>query len=98
MSPFTSESQARAKGRHYQVIGKAIHVQHCLVMAPNRTAGDGQRVHAVFAHVAEGHHFHRHPWRNLIVVPAHLSQQQISKPQKYCPERPEHCGDMGIRR
>jgi len=40
MSPFTSESQARAKGRHYQVIGKAIHVQHCLVMAPNRTAGD----------------------------------------------------------
>src|SRR5262245_22270970 len=26
------------------------------MMAPDRTTGNGQRAHAVFAHVAEGHH------------------------------------------
>ena len=30
---------------------------HRLVVAPNRAAGDCQRAHAVFTHVAEGHHF-----------------------------------------
>ena len=47
---------ARAEGGHRHAIGKAAHVQSCGVIAPNRAAGDCQRAHVVFTHIAEGHH------------------------------------------
>ena len=48
---------ARPEGGHRHAIGKTAHVQRCVVIAANRAAGDCQRAHAVFTHVAEGHHF-----------------------------------------
>ena len=41
---------------HSQVIGKRACVQDCIVMAAHCNAGNRQRAHAVFPHVAKGHH------------------------------------------
>jgi hypothetical protein len=49
-------NHARPERRHRHLIGKGVYVQNRLMMTPQRTAGDCQRAHAIFAYVAQGHH------------------------------------------
>jgi hypothetical protein len=49
--PMHPGTERRAESR-----GKCTHLQNRLVMAAKRTAGNGQRVHTMFAHVAQGHY------------------------------------------
>jgi hypothetical protein len=55
IAPHTVQT-TRPERRHRYIIGKGIRVQHRLVIAPHRAAGDRQRPHTVFAHAAKGHH------------------------------------------